>query len=158
MSFCLWYFPSSFPIGTQAFSGSNRQPCTRDIFHETEPISFLEQSSKKEFMVESSALKDKYLSKGTLKSKEIQVQSYPNSKIFVTDSGCHIKAFSKTVLNESDIHWKDLIQKGKLQILPWLSEVLFWMLKCNQTQHCICLFFKCCRFFKKAVLEDNCFT
>ncbi|XP_066478392.1 (E2-independent) E3 ubiquitin-conjugating enzyme FATS [Tiliqua scincoides] len=107
--------PQTFHEGTQAFSGSNRKPCIRDIFHETAPISFLEQSSKKEFMVESGrqiSLKDKYPSKGTSKSKEIQVQSYPNQKIFVTDSGCHIKAFSKTVLDENDIHRKDPFQKG----------------------------------------------
>ncbi|XP_053168820.1 (E2-independent) E3 ubiquitin-conjugating enzyme FATS isoform X2 [Hemicordylus capensis] len=97
--------------GAQA--GSNRKPCTRDRFCEMVPASFLEQSPRKELTVQGgSSLKDKYPSKGTSKSKEIQAQSFLKPKTSVSDYGCHIKAFSKTMLDENDMHRKDLFRKG----------------------------------------------
>ncbi|XP_061490350.1 (E2-independent) E3 ubiquitin-conjugating enzyme FATS isoform X2 [Rhineura floridana] len=99
--------------GTQAFSGSNRKQCTRDKYHEKASASFLEQSSKKEFMVEGGiSSKDKHLPNGTSKSKESQTQSFPNPKISISDYGCHIKALSKRALDENDILAKDPFPKG----------------------------------------------
>ncbi|XP_060097412.1 (E2-independent) E3 ubiquitin-conjugating enzyme FATS isoform X2 [Heteronotia binoei] len=97
---------------SQAFLRSSRKQCKRDKYHEA-PSSFLDQSSKHELTAEGgSSLKDKYPSKGTLKSKEIQAQSFLKPKISVSDYGCHGKALLKTALDENDIHRNYHFPKG----------------------------------------------
>nr|XP_056706183.1 (E2-independent) E3 ubiquitin-conjugating enzyme FATS [Euleptes europaea] len=97
---------------SQAFSRSNRKPCKGDKYHAA-PASFLDQSSKRELKVEGgSSLKDRYPSKGTLKSKEIQAQSFLKPKKSVSDCGCRGKAFSKTAQDEKDIYRNDHFPKG----------------------------------------------
>ncbi|XP_044301598.1 (E2-independent) E3 ubiquitin-conjugating enzyme FATS [Varanus komodoensis] len=77
---------------TQAFSGSSRKQCTRNTYHETIPASFLQQPSKKVFMVEGRiSSKDKHRPKNTSEAKESQAQCFPKPAKCISDCGCHIK-------------------------------------------------------------------
>ncbi|XP_062988878.1 (E2-independent) E3 ubiquitin-conjugating enzyme FATS [Elgaria multicarinata webbii] len=103
----------TYSEGAQEFSGSNRKQCTRDKYHETAPASFLQQTSKKEFTAEGRiSSKDQHLPKGTSESKESLAQSFPKSKISISDHGCYIKSLSKPAWGENDIHRKDPFPKG----------------------------------------------
>ncbi|XP_053244878.1 (E2-independent) E3 ubiquitin-conjugating enzyme FATS isoform X2 [Podarcis raffonei] len=103
----------TYDEGTQASSGSNRKQCIRDRHYETALASFLEQSSKKELMVEGGiSLTDKHQPKGTSESKESQTQSFLKPKTSFSDHGYHIKALSKRALGENAIYRKDPFPKG----------------------------------------------
>uniref|UniRef100_A0A8D2J8U4 Chromosome 10 open reading frame 90 n=1 Tax=Varanus komodoensis TaxID=61221 RepID=A0A8D2J8U4_VARKO len=76
-------------IDTQAFSGSSRKQCTRNTYHETIPASFLQQPSKKVFMVEGRiSSKDKHRPKNTSEAKESQAQCFPKPAKCISDCGC----------------------------------------------------------------------
>nr|XP_060624603.1 (E2-independent) E3 ubiquitin-conjugating enzyme FATS [Anolis sagrei ordinatus] len=110
-------FPAwAYDEGEQPFSGSNRKQCTRDTYRKATSASFLEQSSKKECILEGRiSSKDKRLPKGTSEFKESQAQSFPRPKKSISDCGCHIKASSDTTLNENAKLRTDPFPKGDYQ-------------------------------------------
>ncbi|XP_062832127.1 (E2-independent) E3 ubiquitin-conjugating enzyme FATS isoform X2 [Anolis carolinensis] len=112
------HFPAwTYDLGEQPFSGSNRKQCTRDTSRKATSASFLEQSSKKECILEGRiSSKNKRLPKGTSESKESQAQSFPRSKKSISDCGCRIKASSNTTLNENAKLRTDPFPKGDYKL------------------------------------------
>uniref|UniRef100_A0A8C4WS81 Chromosome 10 open reading frame 90 n=1 Tax=Gopherus evgoodei TaxID=1825980 RepID=A0A8C4WS81_9SAUR len=103
----------SYEAGLQTFSGSQRRQYTKDKYNATAPASFMERAPKNEFRADvGGSLKDRDLSKGTSKSKEIRAQSFLKPKMPVSGCVCDIKALSKTALEENDVHRKNQFPKG----------------------------------------------
>ncbi|XP_013915930.1 PREDICTED: centrosomal protein C10orf90 homolog, partial [Thamnophis sirtalis] len=97
------------------FSGSNRKQSRKDKYHEVASDSFLEQSSKKELIINGRiSLKDKHLPKGTSESKERNAQVLQNHKF--SDLTHHIKVSSKSLLDENDCNGKVPCSKGDYKL------------------------------------------
>ncbi|XP_070802121.1 (E2-independent) E3 ubiquitin-conjugating enzyme FATS [Pituophis catenifer annectens] len=100
------------------FSGSNRKQSRRDKYHELASASFLEQSSKKELIIDGRiSLKDKHLPKGTSESK---AQAFQNQKF--SDFARHIKISSKSLLDENDCNRKVPCSKGDYKLYGSASQ------------------------------------
>ncbi|XP_025020530.1 centrosomal protein C10orf90 homolog, partial [Python bivittatus] len=105
------------------YSGSNRKQCKRDKYHELASASFLEQSSKKELIIDGRiSLKDKHLPKGTSDSKDRKAQNFPNPKVSISDHARHTKVLSKSVLDENDNNAKDPYPKGDYKLCGSASQ------------------------------------
>ncbi|XP_034292335.1 (E2-independent) E3 ubiquitin-conjugating enzyme FATS isoform X2 [Pantherophis guttatus] len=113
------YFPHwTYYEDAHGFSGSNRKQSRRDKYHELASASFLEQSSKKESIIDGRiSLKDKHLPKGTSESK---VQAFQNQKF--SDLAHHIKISSKSLLDENDCNRKVLCSKGDYKLYGSASQ------------------------------------
>ncbi|XP_063162225.1 (E2-independent) E3 ubiquitin-conjugating enzyme FATS [Candoia aspera] len=105
------------------FSGSNRKQCKREKYHELASASFLEQSSKKELIIDGRiSLKDKHLPKGMSESKDRKAQSFLKPQVSISDHAHHIKVLSKSELDENDSNGKDPYPKGDYKLYGSASQ------------------------------------
>ncbi|ETE68198.1 Centrosomal protein C10orf90, partial [Ophiophagus hannah] len=103
------------------FSGSNRKQSRRDKYHELASASFLEQSSKKELLIDGRiSWKDKHLPKSTSESKDRKAQAFQNQKF--SNHACHIKISSKSLLDENDCNGKVSCSKGDYKLYESASQ------------------------------------
>ncbi|KAG8135493.1 hypothetical protein E2320_008508, partial [Naja naja] len=103
------------------FSGSNRKQSRRDKYHELASASFLEQSSKKELLIDGRiSWKDKHLPKSTSESKDRKAQAFQNQKFF--NHACHIKISSTSLLDENDCNGKVSCSKGDYKLYESASQ------------------------------------
>uniref|UniRef100_A0A670Z6E4 Chromosome 10 open reading frame 90 n=1 Tax=Pseudonaja textilis TaxID=8673 RepID=A0A670Z6E4_PSETE len=95
----------------------------RDKYHEVASASFLEQSSKKELLIDGRiSWKDKHLPKSTSESKDRKFQAFQNQKF--SNHACHIKISSKSLLDENDCNGKEALEVHKPHFISRSQERL----------------------------------